>query len=173
VGNSLRETENSGLRGRYSRRCRRYAGSRRCYECGQEDHLDRDHRTQQAVRGGAETALKKASVVTTNESLAKVYLSTTMGGKRIAVLLDTGCENNLCPRKPVNDAALEPTSQRLIAANGTQIPLLGKFTTEIRIGRKSFQVTFVVSEAVSEMILGCHFCRKMNVAGILERVGYS
>jgi len=55
------------------------------------------------------------------------------------------------------EAQLQSTSQRLYAANGTAIPLLGEATTTLKIDRKEFRVNFLVTDAVQEVILGIPF----------------
>ncbi|HSN23166.1 MAG TPA: reverse transcriptase family protein, partial [Methylomicrobium sp.] len=73
------------------------------------------------------------------------------------MLLDTGCERNICPRRVLPHATLEPTGHRLFASNGTVIPLLGQVSTVIKVGGAEWPVTFVVTEAVHEVILGMPF----------------
>ena len=124
----------------------------RCFECGQEGHFARDHRSSTTDRSPT-----SARGVTSKRTAADVYLRAQLGGKQVAVLLDTGCEHNLCARRVMPEAQLQSTSQRLYAANGTAIPLLGEVTATLKIDRKEFRVNFLVTDAVQEVILGIPF----------------
>ena len=123
----------------------------RCYECGQEGHYARDHRKQSSA------ASSNARILTSCQSNTDVYLWARLNGRRVAMLLDTGCERNICARRMLPDAVLEPAEQQLFAANGTAIPLLGQVSTVINVGAAEWPVTFVVTEAVREVILGMPF----------------
>ena len=84
-----------------------------------------------------------------------VYLRVRVEGKLMYALLDTGCEHSLIGSRCLpRDVQLEDTTFRLVAANGTRIPLRGK--TKLQVATDSFvsETTFLVSDNVNEMILG-------------------
>ena len=64
----------------------------------------------------------------------------------------------MCGSHLISDLKLSPTKQRLLAANGTPITLLGTtdITLELQSGQK-LVVNVVVSDAVDELILGASF----------------
>jgi hypothetical protein len=61
----------------------------------------------------------------------EVYVNVTLSGKKIAALLDTGCERSIIGRSLIPAVPLEPMETKLWAVNGTEIPLLGKVTLEL------------------------------------------
>ena len=84
-----------------------------------------------------------------------VYLRAKVQGKLVYALLDTGCEHSLIGKKWLpSDIQLEATDCRLVAANGTKIPLLGQVRLQVDTDSFSSVTVFLVSENVSEMILG-------------------
>jgi len=104
---------------------------------------------------------------------ADVYLPVTIRGKRTLALLDTGCETSVVGRRLVPDANLEPTSNRLFAANRTVIPLLGQLDVNFTVNGHRISTKVVVSEAVHVLILGIelltsHKCRWEFGRGMIE-----
>ena len=106
------------------------------------------------------STVKRARVVTVvAPELRKlggaVYLRVRVDGKLVYALLDTGCEHSLVGSRCLpSNVPLGKTDAKLVAANGTKIPLLGKVKLQVTTDGFSSDVTFLVSENVSEMILG-------------------
>ena len=75
-------------------------------------------------------------------------------GKKIACLLDSGCETSVVGRQLIPDAALKPTEHRLFAANGTAIPLVGQVTLNFTVDGGQCTADLAVTEAIDEMVLG-------------------
>ena len=69
-------------------------------------------------------------------------------------MLDTGSEVSLLPAVLVDKSYITRTSQTLKAANGTTIPILGEVAMPIRVGQFETTVNGLVSEHVSEVMLG-------------------
>jgi hypothetical protein len=80
-----------------------------------------------------------------------------LNGVPISALLHTGCEHNFCGRRLIPDVSLDETSQRLFAANGTPVSLLGQTTIRIIVSGIFITVDVVVSDAIDELILGIPF----------------
>ena len=59
----------------------------------------------------------------------KVYLALFLNGRGIYRLLDTGCDTSVVSRRVIPNELLKPTTQKLYAANGTEIALLGKWNS--------------------------------------------
>ena len=74
-------------------------------------------------------------------------------------LLDTGCQISIMGSRILSDLQLKPTTRKLFAANGTAISLLGETTVDLQIGRQQGRKTILVSEMISEMILGIDWLR--------------
>lgn len=72
-------------------------------------------------------------------------------------LLDTGSEVCLIPDNIVERARIRKTSRILKAANGTPIPILGEVTLPISVDEYKTQIVSLVSEHISEPVLGIDF----------------
>jgi len=77
-----------------------------------------------------------------------------MAGKRHLALLASGCELSLAPSNLVGNKRLRPTGQRVHAANGSAIEILGETEIEFSIGGRMSGATVLVSPDISEMMLG-------------------
>jgi len=74
-------------------------------------------------------------------------------------LVDTGCERLFTPRRLIGDAILETADCRLFAANWTVINVGVEVTMNIRIGDLILPTRFVVSENITEPMLGVEWLR--------------
>ena len=90
------------------------------------------------------------------------YLPIRIGSEIVEVLLDTGSEVCLFPSKFSNVGRVEPLSQNLLAANGTAIEVLGAIQVPAKIGRSSTVIRGILSNQVTEIILGLTFLREQN-----------
>jgi len=88
-----------------------------------------------------------------------VYLKAYLGKRVVNFLVDTGCERSVTPRRLIGDATLEPAECRLFAANGTVINVVGEVTINIRIGDLILPTRFVVSDNITEPMLGVEWLR--------------
>jgi len=134
-----------------------------CWECGSTDHWARNC---PRAKGGQTTWANgrkephyqfsgpRANVISSRIRGAEVYMPVQLHGRRMLCLLDTGCEVSIIGRRMVPDVPLEPTDRKLFAANGTEIPVLGKTTLEFAVRSGIYSASLVVSDAVQEMILG-------------------
>src|SRR6218665_441189 len=82
------------------------------------------------------------------------YVVARLQGKRLHCLLDSGSEMSLVPRRLIQDAELKPSEQRLLAANGSAIKVDGETTLKIRVGKQMFSLPCLVTDQVTEVILG-------------------
>ena len=69
-------------------------------------------------------------------------------------LLDTGYEVSVIPPGMARGVVLESVTQKLLAANGTEIPTLGKATIQIKVGEITATLCALVSEHVHGPMLG-------------------
>ena len=69
-------------------------------------------------------------------------------------LTDTGCETLLIPWKLVSNQKLLPASQRVFAADGGELGILGKRYVHFMIGELPMRAIFLVSDNIEEMMLG-------------------
>jgi len=84
-----------------------------------------------------------------------VYLKVKIGNRPCTCLLDTGCDATLIPTKMVrgNNTILK-TDQQCIAANGTQIPIVGTTTIRATVGDFPMEIKGLVTDHVSTTMLG-------------------
>ena len=66
------------------------------------------------------------SIVTDGRNGVNVYLALRLVGKVVYGLLDTGCDTSVVTRRVFPDLQLKQNTQKLNAANGTEIALLGE-----------------------------------------------
>jgi len=150
-----RGQESSADRARFKQR----AGKDTCRKCGVKGHWARECPARKAANEGVAPSEAKLMVTSDDSSRrsADVHLPVTIRGKRTLAFLDTGCETSVIGRLLVPDVDLEPTSNRLFAANGTVIPLLGRLEVDLSVSRRRILARLVVSEAVHELILRIDF----------------
>jgi transposase InsO family protein len=74
--------------------------------------------------------------------------------------VDTGSEVSLVPFADVDGLPLQPSNRILLAANGTQIKVLGQIDAPIKISRGfSIDTSFLVSDQIGEPMLGMDWLR--------------
>ena len=143
-----------------SQRVNRAPGT--CWSCGQAGHYSRvcpnrySERNQQPSPK-QNSAIAKATDIKNkrqNRDIQAAYLHATIGSADCECLLDSGSEISVLPAKIVPSEAITPTSHTLRAANGTPIKVSGQVTLPLAIGTFKTTVTGVVSEHVTEVMLG-------------------
>ena len=94
-------------------------------------------------------AVRKTTHYTVNESNQAAYLRFRIDGEPIDCILDTGSEVTLIPFSSVPDTIIIPDDQKLYAANGTSICVMGRAVIEGAIGRRIVTIEGFVTVAVS------------------------
>ena len=72
---------------------------------------------------------------TKNKCRSEAHLEIRLRSKKMCALLDTGCDHSVIGSSIIPDAVLQPTSERLYTADGTELPLLGEIKTEFSSAR--------------------------------------
>ena len=90
----------------------------------------------------------------------EAYLEVQLGDQRIFALLDSGCKQSVLGRNLFRHVPLEPTIEKLNTADGTEIPLLGDTIIEFLVSGFHTDCRVVVSEVITELILGIEWLRK-------------
>ena len=148
---------------------RRNGGSKTsdtCYACGQRGHY----------RKNCPSRLSSASCASVGKPGNETYMEIMVSGRKVACLLDTGCERSMLPAKFVPKVPLRPTDVSVYAANGAKIPIKGSVRLRFEVEGMSLEAELLVSDAVDEMMLGidwlaergCHWKfdeRKIVIAG--------
>jgi len=88
----------------------------------------------------------------------------TINRKCCNSLLDTGSDLTLIPAKLVDKQRIYPTTQQCIAANRTKIQILGWTSITGRIGKTPIEVNGLVTEHISELMLGIDWLQKNDIS---------
>ena len=93
----------------------------------------------------------------------EVYLLARIDGKEHRCLLDSGCELSILPYELVKDYQLMPSYRRMRSANDVAIPVLGEVEVELELERLTLKVRFLVSNNISEIMLGFDFLKQHGI----------
>ena len=77
-----------------------------------------------------------------------------IAGHAYSVLLDTGCDHSIIPRRMVPHATLTPVNVDVHAANGTKINVLGAMKVRITVSNIDMTAALLVSDEVYDFMLG-------------------
>lgn len=135
----------------------------RCYNCNESGHYAHACPNQPASFATTNTLASdqtnqsgphNRAISRRLQSARTAYLSVTICGKPRWALLDTGCEVTVFAARHLHDVGTQPTTQKLTAANGSDIEVLGEATVAMVIGNTVIPTRCLVSEYVDELILG-------------------
>jgi len=132
-------------------------GPIRCYGCQGFGHMARScpkTAKKEADTAPAENVRGIKGPDTRQMKDHPVYLEAYLGKRAVSFLVDTGCERSVAPRKLTSDEILEPDECRLFTANGIVINVVGEVTMNIRISDLILPTRLVVSDNVTETMLG-------------------
>lgn len=94
-----------------------------------------------------------------------IFITGKIVSKEYQCLIYTGSEVNLIPEGMARGMIIETTPQKLVAANGSEIELIGQVKVDVEFswnGRQ--QVTFLVSKEIEEIVLVMEFLAD-NIVG--------
>jgi hypothetical protein len=69
----------------------------------------------------------KVAVISNPEQTAEIFFRTKILGRNVMAILDTGCEMSIISRRLMDSKPMEESNLKLYAANGTDIPLQGRW----------------------------------------------
>jgi len=143
-----------GSPGHYARQCRQ---RRQFPDRRNDDARDSGQPTTEQETVTNHTTRDRATGVTNNA----IYIHGVINGRQRTFLVDTGSEVSLVPSSDVDGLLLQPSTRILLAANGTQIRVLGQVDVPIRISRGfSIETNFLVSDQIGEPMLGMDWLRQ-------------
>ena len=135
-----------------------------------------ERRTKRGVND-LQSGDKLTNVVTGGSKLA-VYVKVRVNGRAVSCLLDSGCEQSIVNSRLVSNLPLEPTQQRLFAANKTELPVKGRIRLRVTVHGLSTALDALVTDAVEDVILGIDWLTSNSVqwnfeSGIISLQGKS
>jgi transposase InsO family protein/predicted aspartyl protease len=98
----------------------------------------------------------------------RAYLDMEINHHHCRCLLDTGCELTVLPVRLVDRQLIQPTTQRILAANGSDIPVLGKIRVMAKVGNSEIPVEGLVSERIMEPMIGIEWLEENEATWIFK-----
>jgi len=133
-----------------------------CFNCNTPGHIQRfcpARRSRLNVNAGTYRPRPpiQARAASSEFGKEKVYIRVRFNGTPRRCLLDTGSETCLIPASMVKGCRILSTNQKIAAANGTDIPLLGYTTVPAKIGKQRIEVEIIATEHIDVPYLGIDF----------------
>jgi len=133
-----------------------------CHKCHEIGHWARDCPTGAVVDTPSVPPGSNVSEIQPiiSESYPDMSLKVLTKTSTLPCLLDTGCDRCIMPRKYVRRRKLAPAEKSVLAANGSEIAILGSATPKFNLGGQKLSADFLVTNGIDEIILGFSFLRR-------------
>ena len=90
------------------------------------------------------------------------------GHVSVSLLVDTGSERSIVPKRIVATTDLAPRTTELFAANGNKLNVLGSTRLHFTVSGKPLYADVLVSDSVDECILGYDFLRRNHCKWLFD-----
>ena len=145
------------------------ADTRRRRQWNNGDTTRNDEPEESRQFGVSETKFKYVS----SAGEGSLYANLRVNGSIRKCLMDCGSEVSLIPKRMTDGLRRRESSRVLLAANNTQIFVLGEVDVDIRVARRVLLTTFLISDQIDSTILGLdwlsrHSCRINFEGDILQ-----
>ena len=165
-----------GKKGHIKKKCRKRLKSeaQRQTEQHQQQISTNEERLPQRGVHGAANAARSDSPSTTNTTepignskhnremhkgtLKGMYIPVIIAGQQLHFLVDTGATDTYISKagyvKLIEQPSIEPTTERIMLANGSNMKVDGKIHTEVTIGQGKARVTLIIADVCGDGVLG-------------------
>jgi len=93
---------------------------------------------------------------------AETYIDVVSRGRTFTALLDSGCDQSVCPLRLCKNGKISPVQTELFAANASPISVVGATRLFFEINGMSIHADVLVTPDVDELILGYEFMERNN-----------
>jgi len=144
----------------------------RCFNCSQFGHFARncplrntrdETPVERKPKQHSVNSPKISGTFGDGDEVLKTYLHVKIGHRTYPCLLDSGCDLTILPAKVVPKDQIQSTSEKLFAANRTQIPILGRVVLPAKLGDFDVEISGLVSHHVQEIMIGIDWLRGYDV----------
>ena len=155
-----------GETGHISSRCpsktpsRPKEGNRSCFNCGLPGHFGRECPEKRKGNEKERTEARVSNMIKAKVQDRMTYIEVEFGQSIRLSLLDTGSEITLLPIGLPGTEHIEPSTQKVIAANGSGISIIGVTTVAARINGVRVDIEGYVTPNVDEVIIGIDILEK-------------
>ena len=128
-----------------------------CYNCNGYGHLKRNcpapprQSTGNPYNNGGNRPLQNMML---KDAGSRSYLEVEIAGNKHLCLLDSGSDVTLIPASIARGRKLTHTTQKLFAAGGRKLPLMGTTRVTIKLGDQNLEVEALVSKHIQDIMLG-------------------
>ena len=173
---------------------REYANQPRCYGCGEPGHFRRtcpveprrqpgssrpsENRDAKQVDNVANVRCSSTENASTGNKSGGAFLRLRIQGVPTDCLLDTGAEVTLIPWRLSQGVDVQPCNQKLRAANGTAIPIIGRTTLTAFADSQYLTIDGLVTKHVPNVIIGLEWLKRQAAvwnfeSGVVELNGHA
>ena len=131
-----------------------------CYNCGLPGHFSSKCPEKNKTTAHEIAGVKSSHGINTEDDGKRTYMDIEFEIGNRLVLLDTGSEISLLPIEFQGSGSLQQSSQRVMAANGTEIKIIGSVRVTAKVMGVQIEIAGYVTPNVDEIIIGIDVLRQ-------------